>query len=98
MNYWEAASHALRWARARPASLKTTDMNKSGRIVVERFESGVLRDNPLGDPATRELCVYLPPGYDGEPERRFPVVYCLTGFTGRGAMLLNIAFPSAWTL
>ncbi len=64
-------------------------MNVKGRTVVESFESRVLRDNPLNDPATRELYLYLPPGYDLETERRFPVVYCLTGFTGRGAMLLN---------
>jgi S-formylglutathione hydrolase FrmB len=64
-------------------------MNVRGRIVVERFESHVLRANPLGDPATRELYLYLPPSYDGDTGRRFPVVYCLTGFTGRGQMLLN---------
>ena len=64
-------------------------MKRAGRIAVERLESRVLRDNPLGDPAARELCVYLPPGYDGDAGRRFPVVYCLTGFTGRGPMLLN---------
>ena len=64
-------------------------MNRTGRIIIERFESAVLQDNPLGDPATRELCVYLPPDYDLDAARRFPVVYCLTGFTGRGQMLLN---------
>ncbi|HEX8174007.1 MAG TPA: alpha/beta hydrolase-fold protein [Pyrinomonadaceae bacterium] len=64
-------------------------MNPKGRIAVESFESAVLGNNPLGDPATRELYLYLPTGYDGEPERRYPVVYCLTGFTGRGQMLLN---------
>jgi enterochelin esterase family protein len=64
-------------------------MKRAGRIVVERLESKVLRDNPLGDPATRDLYLYLPPGYDDEPRERFPVVYCLTGFTGRGQMLLN---------
>ncbi|HEX8748667.1 MAG TPA: alpha/beta hydrolase-fold protein [Pyrinomonadaceae bacterium] len=65
-------------------------MNLKGRIAVESLESAVLRNNPLGDPATRELYLYLPPGYDGGRERRFPVVYCLTGFTGRGQMLLNM--------
>lgn len=64
-------------------------MNEKGRVVVESLESQVLRDNPLSDPATRELYVYLPPAYDREASRRFPVVYCLTGFTGRGQMLLN---------
>ena len=62
-------------------------MNKAGRIVIERHESIVLRDNPLGDPSVRDLYVYLPPGYDDDNDARFPVVYCLTGFTGRGAML-----------
>ena len=56
---------------------------------MEVIESEVLRGNPLGDPATRELFVYLPPGYETDEARRFPVVYCLTGFTGRGQMLLN---------
>jgi enterochelin esterase family protein len=37
----------------------------------------------------RELFVYLPPSYDRDQARRFAVVYCLTGFTGRGQMLLN---------
>lgn len=60
-----------------------------GRIIVEVIESRVLRGNALADPAMRELFVYLPPGYDGDAARRFPVVYCLTGFTGRGQMLLN---------
>lgn len=64
-------------------------MDSRGRIVVEAFESEVLRGNALGDPATRELFVYLPPSYEADRSRRFPVVYCLTGFTGRGQMLLN---------
>jgi S-formylglutathione hydrolase FrmB len=64
-------------------------LNAQGRIAVERIESRVLVGNPLGDPAARELFVYLPPGYDRDARRRFAVVYCLTGFTGRGQMLLN---------
>ena len=62
---------------------------KSGRVQVIRFESEVLRGNPLGDPAARRVPVYLPPSYDDAPTRRYPVVYVLTGFTGRGRMLLN---------
>lgn len=72
-------------------------MSGTGRILIEQVESRVLRDNPLNDPATRELCVYLPPGYDRDEGRRYPTVYCLTGFTGRGRMLLN-SQPFAPTL
>lgn len=64
-------------------------MSAQGRIVVEQIESKVLRGNALHDPTTRDLYVYLPPGYDEDDARRYPVVYCLTGFTGRGQMLLN---------
>jgi enterochelin esterase family protein len=54
-----------------------------------RFESQVLRTNPCGDPSVRTTPVYLPPGYDEARSERYPVVFCLTGFTGRGVMLLN---------
>jgi enterochelin esterase family protein len=64
-------------------------MALTGRIAVEIIESEVLRGNAPGDPVTRELFVYLPPSYESDSSRRFPVVYALTGFTGRGQMLLN---------
>jgi S-formylglutathione hydrolase FrmB len=56
-------------------------------IDITRCDSRVLADNPLGDPATREVGVYLPPSYDGQ--KRFPVVIFLPGFTGTGLQLLN---------
>jgi enterochelin esterase family protein len=60
-----------------------------GRVTLERFESQALRGNAAGDPHVRTVPVYLPPSYDREPGRRYPVCYVLTGFTGRGRMLLN---------
>lgn len=59
-----------------------------GSVQNLRHDSDILRDNPLGDPCVRDLYVYLPPGYD-VGDARYPVVYCLSGFTGRGKMLLN---------
>ncbi len=56
-------------------------------IRVLRHESRVLRDNPLEDPADRELWVYLPPGYE-ESGLAYPVLWCLVGFTGAGAMVV----------
>lgn len=50
----------------------------------------MLKGNPLSDKHVRDLIVYLPPGYD-ESNEAYPSVYCLTGFTGRGKMLLNDA-------
>jgi len=62
-----------------------------GRVVLVRFESRALKGNPLGDPSVRTVPVYLPPGYDDPAQlrRRYPSVYVLTGYTGRGTMLLN---------
>ena len=60
-----------------------------GNVVLERFESPVLAGNAAGDPAVRTVPVYLPPSYARSPERRYPVAYVLSGFTGRGRMLLN---------
>jgi S-formylglutathione hydrolase FrmB len=58
----------------------TTDL--SGTLVHDEVSSEVLLGNPLGDTAVRPLWVYLPPVYHHEPERRFPVVYVLQGYTG----------------
>jgi enterochelin esterase family protein len=54
-------------------------------IHVLRHESRVLEGNPCGDPAARDVWVYTPPGYE-RSEERYPVLWCLTGFTGTGAM------------
>jgi enterochelin esterase family protein len=62
---------------------------KSGRVEMMRIESEALKGNAPGDPHARTVPVYLPPSYDTSPGRRFPSAYVLTGFTGRGRMLLN---------
>ena len=60
-----------------------------GRIDQLEIDSGVLRGNALGDPHVRPLWVYLPPGYDEDPERRYPSVYVIQGFTGQIDMWNN---------
>lgn len=66
----------------------TEKPQKQGTVEVKKLRSEVLKNNPPGDPSGRDVIVYLPPDYE-QSEKRFPVVYCLTGFTGRGRMLLN---------
>ena len=64
------------------------------RVEVLTHESKLLADNPLGNPARRDVVVMLPPSYDADPTRRFPVVLLLAGFAGNGWQLaLNRA---AW--
>jgi hypothetical protein len=62
-----------------------------GRFEDLEIESDALRGNPLGDPHVRPLRVYLPPGYEDEPERRYPSVYVIQGLTGQLDMWRNRA-------
>ena len=61
----------------------------AGRLDEHLIASQLLRANPLGDPYERPLWVYVPPGYDDEPGRRFPSIYVLQGYTGHVAMWRN---------
>jgi len=73
-----------------------------GRLVADSLESPALAANLLGDPDRRAVNIYLPPNYDQEPTRRYPVVYLLHGFhaktrlgtgqiqPGRGLQILEL--------
>jgi hypothetical protein len=61
----------------------------AGRFDEHVVVSEALRDNRLGDPHERPLWVYVPPGYDDEPERRYPAVYMIQGYTGQLDMWRN---------
>lgn len=54
----------------------------AGRLDQGEITSAALEGNHLGDSATRPIYVYLPPGYDEDPGRRYPAVYVLQGFFG----------------
>ena len=60
-----------------------------GRLDEHVVVSEFLRGNPLGDPHERPLWVYVPPGYQEEPERRYPSVYLIHGLTGQLDMWRN---------
>jgi len=62
-----------------------------GRYEETIFHSEVLKDNPLHDPSERPLWVYVPPGYDEQPDRRYPAVYVIQGLTGQLDMWRNRA-------
>ncbi len=58
-----------------------------GTVELLRHESDALRGNPLGDPFDRELATYRPP--DSAGPGPFPVLFVLSGFTGRGQAFLE---------
>jgi Putative esterase len=55
----------------------------AGRFDEHSIESEVLKGNALGDPHVRPLWVYVPPGYDDEPDRRYPSIWVIQGLTGQ---------------
>ena len=57
--------------------------------IVEIVESRALAGNPLGDATARRIAVWLPPSYASTPERRYPVIYWLTGFAGTGEQMFS---------
>jgi S-formylglutathione hydrolase FrmB len=60
-----------------------------GDVRVDFVHSEALAGNPLGDPATRPVVVYTPPGYDAVGSRRYPALYVLHGYTGDAVALLS---------
>src|SRR5579871_3435721 len=60
-----------------------------GDLRIDFVASEALARNPLGDPSTRPVAVYLPPGYDPHGSRRYPALYVLHGYTGDVTALLS---------
>jgi hypothetical protein len=61
----------------------------AGRLDTHVIASERLAGNPLGDPHERPLWIYVPPGYDIDPDQRYPTVYVIQGYTGHVAMWRN---------
>jgi len=61
-----------------------------GQLHTLRLDSQLLRDNLLGDPAEREVVVYLPAGHEGpKGGEGLPLLVDLAGFTSSGLAHVN---------
>jgi enterochelin esterase-like enzyme len=58
-------------------------------VLCWTHDSTALAGNPLGDPATRRVYVYLPPGRSTEDCEGLPLILLLPGFVGRGRGMLS---------
>jgi S-formylglutathione hydrolase FrmB len=58
-------------------------------VAIEVVTSRALAGNPLGDPATRRVAVWLPPSYGRAPERRYPLILWLAGYAGTGELMFS---------
>ncbi len=61
-----------------------------GKIIIHKFESSVLKSNPLKDPYSRDIIVYIPPNYSQSQSKGFPAAIGLSGFGGNGRSLFNL--------
>ncbi len=50
------------------------------RYRIDKIHATSLDNNPLGSPTDRDLRVYLPPGYNENVSKRYPVIYLLHGY------------------
>lgn len=78
----------MRAARGEPESDVKGDLPAMLDYVIETIQSRYLEGNALGDPATRNLVIYLPPGYR-QSSRRYSTVYHLHGFGGTALRAVN---------
>lgn len=53
-----------------------------GSITETVIPAPSLSGNLLGDPTEQRMSIYLPSGYSESPDKRYPVLYLLHGFTG----------------
>ena len=59
----------------------TGTLAAQGTIVTDSVSSPGLARNVVGDHPVRRTLVYLPPSYQHDPARRYPVLYLLHGAT-----------------
>jgi hypothetical protein len=60
-----------------------------GVIHRDSVPAPALRHNMVGDPHWDRVSVYIPPSYNREPKRRYPVLYFLQGFDADDRALIQ---------
>jgi enterochelin esterase-like enzyme len=75
---------------------RTLSAQPAGTIERITVHGQALAGNLEGDDPARTVFVYLPPGYGAEPERRYPVIYFLHGYTATAeAYVRSLGLPQA---
>jgi len=62
---------------------------QEGQIIRENVYSPSLEGNFLGDSPNRQVTIYLPPSYNVEPNRFYPVSYTLHGYDAQNDWLMG---------
>ncbi|HUF71733.1 MAG TPA: alpha/beta hydrolase-fold protein [Gammaproteobacteria bacterium] len=70
--------------------LATAHAQSGGTVERIKVHSPSVEGNLQGNPADRDVVVYLPPSYESDPDRRYPVVYQLHGWLPSAEMWSNM--------
>ncbi len=62
-------------------TLSAQDNTRHGVVQRIKVHGKSLENNLEGDSPDRDVAIYLPPSYGASPDRRYPVLYLLHGFT-----------------
>jgi len=65
---------------------------QESKIVTETFQVSSLKDNLFDDSPNQTIVVWLPPSYESEPEKHYPVVYLLHGWVANSRGLKENCF------
>ncbi|HXQ25446.1 MAG TPA: alpha/beta fold hydrolase [Candidatus Acidoferrales bacterium] len=79
--FFTALAFALVIGTAGPLRAQATAPSPHGTVERVKVHGKSLEGNLEGDPADRDVSVYLPPGYKTHAKQRYPVVYLLHGYT-----------------
>ena len=64
--------------------------NPKGTVERIKVYGQSLEGNLAGDSPNRDVSVYLPPGYHENPDKRYPVIYFLHGYTDNDAKVFGL--------
>jgi len=63
----------------------------NGKVLTVKVHSPSIANNMLGDSEYRRVSVYLPPGYDQNSDKNYPVIYMLSDMNGTNEDWFQIA-------
>lgn len=71
------------------ADANKTGIVSEGSVITDQFYSSSLEVNLLGDPAERQVNIYLPKSYNTHPKKQYPVIYFLHGLPAGATALMD---------
>lgn len=77
---WQIALPLLALAGLASLCGQTSGAARAGTVEKIKVHGASLEGNLEGDPAERDVFVYLPPSYASQPNRRYPVLYFIHGY------------------